>query len=119
MQNDQLLVDHGATADASVPNVNFAAAARRTPVDETANKENASEVPEKRRTSPTPTTGRMVLLERTLSAENENRVALLWDEHAMRMRLMEEGLKQRPQEHELKLEMLQVQNRIALAKLNI
>ncbi|KAH6923525.1 hypothetical protein HPB50_002147 [Hyalomma asiaticum] len=118
MQNDQLLVDHGATADASVPNMNFAAAAPETPEDETANKENGAEVPDKRGTSPRPPTGRMTLLEGTLSAENEVRIALLREEHAMRMRLMEEELQQRNKEHELKLELLQVQKKVELAKLN-
>ncbi|KAH6945120.1 hypothetical protein HPB50_007327 [Hyalomma asiaticum] len=110
MLNDQRLVDHGATADASMPNMNFVATAPGIAEDETANKENAPEVSEKGRTSPRPPMGTMALLERTLSAKNEVRIALLREEHAMPMRLMEE--EQKNKEHELKLEILQVQKKV-------
>ncbi|KAH6932186.1 hypothetical protein HPB50_003640 [Hyalomma asiaticum] len=116
MQSDQLLVDLGVTAGANAPDVNLTAPASETPVDETANKGNAPEVPDKERSSPRPPTGRMALLERTLSAENEVRIALLWEEHAMRMLLMEEELKRKNKEHELKMEILPVQKKTELAK---
>ncbi|KAH6919605.1 hypothetical protein HPB50_029407 [Hyalomma asiaticum] len=108
IQSGQPLMDLGVTAGADAPDVNLTAPASDTPpVDEAADKENAPEVPDKQRSSPRPPTGRMALLERTLSAENEVRIALLREEHAMRMRLMEEELKRKNKEHELKMEILQ------------
>lgn len=103
LQKEQLLVDRGVTADASAPNVNITVATSEPSKNERANKENAPEVPDKEKASPRPPTGRMAVLKRTLSAENEVCIALLREEHAMRMRLMEE-LKQKNKEHELKME---------------
>ncbi|XP_049520608.1 uncharacterized protein LOC119444567 [Dermacentor silvarum] len=86
-------------------------------LDNESNKENALDRPA-RETSLRPPRGRMALLERAPSSENDVRIALLWEEHKTRMRLMEEEHNNLQKNEEHKMKILRVQKQVELAKLS-
>ncbi|KAH7945109.1 hypothetical protein HPB49_007017 [Dermacentor silvarum] len=131
MQNDEAMdYNYGVTHNTCAPNADENAAALEH-LDNDSNKENELDRPAREASprpaqshpeaSPRPPRGRMALLERTLSCENDVRIALLREEHKTRMRLLEEehkdNLQKRNEEHKIKMEILQVQKQVELAKL--
>ncbi|KAH7940688.1 hypothetical protein HPB49_003553 [Dermacentor silvarum] len=130
MQNDEAMdYNYGVTHNTCAPNADENAAVLEH-LDNDSNKENELDRPAREASprpaqshpeaSPRPPRGRMALLERTLSYENDVRIALLREEHKTRMRLLEEEHKdnlQKRNEHKIKMEILQVQKQVELAKL--
>ncbi|KAH7981506.1 hypothetical protein HPB49_024916 [Dermacentor silvarum] len=120
MQNDEPMdYNYGATSNTCAPNADENPAALEH-LDNDSNKENELDRPA-REPSPRPPRGRMAPLERALSSENDVSIDFLWEEHKTRLRLMEEehkdNLQKGNEEHKIKMEILQVQKQVELAKL--